>query len=506
MSKKSDFLKVFKKKIIFITLVALLEAVFIIIAGTFSWIEGSKKGSANSDNCTVSAGSGLVFTGSDVSSGKISLSLTNSLEDCSSTDGRNFFFNTTGSLNKSTADVDSFTASSVFRQANESDKNSTYVSVDFNVTSIAESGEGYTPIYLDNSSYLRCTGTSLKPFRVSVNLNDGTSPVVLCPGVSKASYTRTSNAIASINDSGKASTLSVTSNAISKYWYNNKTPIAKIKNGESKRITLTIWLEGTDADCTESKVSAKDLDVNMVFTTAQNYSSSIKFVDYSPSQWVKNPSTGGKPVYMYAVDKNTIVNGDYKTGVSYLLERQSDNITYLADIPSTVKDVLFVRYDPDDEYLGYNIWNQGTMTSSDTNTFYSVGQGKEVDKDNFGYWVNSTCSGVVDLYFTDVNDAYKYGSINPNVLFNSTLYGAAGKGDSYGYNMCYAGTNSYNQSVYHMIVPADATISFNGHGHTSQSINLKNSGVSQSAFTKSGYYCKDTGYVNLGWWDPNLTW
>lgn len=485
-------------RMLIITAVALLEAILIFVGGTFSWIEGTKNGKLTGDNCTIKAGSGLVFSGDSVSNGKISLSITDALEDCSSTDGRNFFFPTTGSLNKNV------TATDVFRIGNTYDKNSKYVSVDFNVTSIEDSGTGTTPIYIDNSSFIKSTG-DLNAIRMSVNFNDGTEPKVICPGVSKSSFTHSSAAVASISDAGAATTTTVTSYPLSKYWYNNATPIGSVENGKSKRITVTIWLEGCDDAATTAKMAGKTLDASLIFSTAQDYTKTVTFVDYSPSKWVKDGNN-----FLYAIDKSTVASGQsYLTGVAYQMTRAADNITYTSDLPSTVTDVMFVRYDPDDETKANNAWNPTrTMSNSDINTFYNIGQGESVDRANYGYWVESSCTGVADIYLTDNNGKYSNnGATAPNIHFASTLYGTAEKTDAYGYNMKYAGLNNSSKRVYHLIVPADSTIFFSGFDHYSNSYSITSS-ASQTSYKQLGYYFT-TNYAagtndSLGTWDPSI--
>lgn len=53
---------------------------------------GLKSGEVNDNTSTISAGSGLVFIGENINSGVITLDNSIKLEDCSSADGRNFFF------------------------------------------------------------------------------------------------------------------------------------------------------------------------------------------------------------------------------------------------------------------------------------------------------------------------------------------------------------------------------------------------------------------------------
>lgn len=514
VKNKLFFLHIHKK--FFITVIALLEAALFITAGTFSWIEGSKNGNAGSDNCVVSAGSGLVFTGDNISNGKLNLSFDGKMEDCSSTDGRNFFFPTTGSLHASQ------TSDMVFRKGTDADKNTKYVSADFQISTLETMGDGTTPIYIDNTSSVTCTGNSLKPFRISLNFNDGTPPVVLCPGINKTGYYQTTNAVSSIDSDGKAALVPVQSDSMASYWYSSSNPVVRIKNGESKNVTLTIWLEGTDPACTSGNIALQDLNVDIKLTTAANYTKEVTFVDYSPNQWVKDKPASGSDVFMFAIDKNTFTGTNYTEGVAYLMTRQSDNITYKTSLPETVTDVVFARYDPDDENLGYNIWasdSGNSMSSSDINTYYAVGLGKDVDGANYGYWVNSSCTGVLDIYFTDVGNVMSVHSqtntINPNLYQFGSQYGVrnAQSGENElkpwaGFYMSFAGTNEMGENVYHMIVPSDTKgIVFNGNG--AQTIDISLSGYHTSTgITKIGFYLNGTsnGKYLVQSWVPDDTW
>lgn len=510
MVKEKLMLKHINKKFL-ITVIALLEAALLIAAGTFSWIEGSKNGSADGDNCIVSAGSGLVFTGDNISNGKLNLSFNGKMEDCSSTDGRNFFFPTAGSLHAAQ------TSDMVFRKGTDADKNTKYVSVDFQISTLETSGVGSTPIYIDNTSSVTCTGNSLKPFRISLNFNDGTPPVVLCPGVNKTGYYQTTNAVSSIDDNGKAALVPVQSNSMASYWYSSANPVVRIQNGESKNVTMTIWLEGTDSACTNSNVALKDLNVDIKLTTAANYTKEVTFVDYSPNQWVKDKPESGNDVFMFAIDKSTFTGTNYSDGVAYLMTRQSDNITYKTSLPETVTDVVFARYDPDDETLGYNVWASASgdsMTSSSIHTYYAVGLGKSVDGTNYGYWVNSNCTGVLDIYFTDIGNVMRANTMNPNMYQFGSQYGkknAGGKNELKpwaGFYMSSAGTNSNGENVYHMIVPADTEgIVFNGNGNQTVDI-LLNDYKNKTGITKIGFYLdgKSEEKYSVKSWIPDDTW
>ena len=563
-------------KRIFISIIALLEAILIICVATFSWIEGAKDGTVKDTGSTVSAGAGLLFKTVD-GNNLTTLNLPEiNLEDCSSVDGRNFFFPITES------EVSSTNTSLKFRAGTELDVNTKYISQDFIVEALATS-----KIFIDGFSSVECDSNPaiLKALRISLNFNDGTAPVVLCPGLISDPTVKTVSAVSSISQLGLATLQNTTAYAFNKFGFNTNNPVAVINSGETKRVTFTMWLEGTDSDCILENIPSQSIKVNLILSTLENPTQEIKFIDYSPNSWV-NDVADNKNINMYVIDESN--------DKRYIMRADSDGITYRANIPLDVEDVYFARFDPVNETLDYNDWAKGTtITRGSNKTYYAIGQGKEVDSVNYGYWVSDTCNGVVDVeiteapidnnikftntngwtnvhaYFfdsdnktvgkawpgtpmtkyetnnqgkdnytiaipagadyvifnnndmsqtvdieikedesgyylsggTDKNGKYYVGrwrisridttkqifrtADSPNIYFSSPTYNsvlnlggvfnpnnAFNKSTNYGFNMSYVGQNSKGEYVYHMLLPTDSTIKFNGNGNSSGSISL----------------------------------
>lgn len=577
-------------KKLLITIIALLEAIMIISAATFSWIEGTKDGKVrDSESSTVSAGAGLMFKDIDGKAiNKITLPDVN-LEDCSSVDGRNFFFPTTESNGTETDNYK-------FRAGTDADKNTKYISKDFNIESLATSR-----IFVGIRSKVTCEGDNqsiLNAIRISLNFNDGTDPVVFCPALRSNEYEENNYAVSSIDTSGKATTQKVSANAFNKYWFNTDNPIATIEGGDTKRVTFTMWLEGTDENCIVKNIPSKSIDVDLILSTTENPTKQITFVDYSPNNWINDiPKGSSKPINMYAIDKNTISGNDFKTGDYYYMEPQDDGITYIATVPGDVTNIMFARFDPFDQSIQYNTWaDSANINMGSSTTYYAIGRGKDVDKVNYGYWVQSSCAEIIDIELTEtplkneikftlpsewsesngvkayffnnsnttvgnawpgtseigkyknsLNQTYyvftipdgatkvvfndndkgkqtvditlteesgyywsntmkdgKYevkgwgveridtsqkifrSDYNPNIYFQSATYGSAlnisggvfnptagfNQSSNYGFNMHSTGTNSNGEYVYHMYLPADSKIIFNGYGNKSETIDL----------------------------------
>lgn len=462
------------------SIVALLMAVMLIFGSTFAWIEGSKKAETNGNECTVSAGAGLQFievSKGDIDKGVLTLGGTSNLQDCSSVDGRNIFFPTTGSIRPDTATA-TITDNIKFRSAVESDFMAVsndkslgkYLRKDFIIKSLeskdvsAGATSGVTKIYIDQSTEFKGDADFLKALRVSLNFNDGTDPIVICPGLTYDTDTRPYSPVASINSDGSVKDIANMSALQHGHYYYGKTPVYKLPHGESERVTLTVWLEGTDDKCNEA-LANKAFEMNLVLSTEDSNMRTVKFIDYTPSTWVKNQNAT-----MY------VVNSQSKT--STWVMSSSDGITYTARIPKDIPSIYFQRTTKSDKTLGeqdaHNSWSVGDSDDlSNKSVFYAIGCGPGVfdghpdwfiDDKNYGYWSDSADDQMIDLYFTDNHKRFNVGGSSTVQGHSPFIYIYNSKflteGDRFfkaygGFEMEYVKQNSSKQPVYHMIIPAD---------------------------------------------------
>ena len=497
-------------------IIALLVAVMLVFGSTFAWIEGSKNAGTAGDECTVTAGAGLQFLSfnSDDITGDNVLTLPNNVKytDCSSVDGRNFYFPTTGSISTTTPPTSS-TNNLVFRKGVEADQNSKYLTKDFIIKSLeAEGTTGSTSIYIGSASSFSVTGATNNtalPFRISLNFNDGSAPILFCPGVVKPlPVSESATAVSSINETGAAATQSSEAVSIANYYY-GQTPVFKLPYGESRRVTVSVWLEGTDANCTGGLAGAT-ISMNLILTTEDADMRTVKFVDYTPATWVNNDNAT-----LYVVDEST--NAYYK------MNALSDGQTYIASIPNALEtNISFQRsvsttFDPT-KTEDFNKWSSSDTDSlSESSTYYAIGQGPgldpahPVDDMNYGYWVKDECTKIVDVYLTDNDNALRVENVSaPFVYIFDGSYGAIKPWG--GFQMSYVGQNSSDQSVYHMYLPADATAQLifdNNLAGTSLKqtldISLSDSFSSSDPQVKRiGFYLSGTsdGKYTVGTWDP----
>lgn len=401
------------------SIVALLLVVMLVFCSTYAWIEGAKNAEAKGEECTVIAGSGVKFIGPDATN-PTSVSLPNktTLSDCSSVDGRNIFIPTTGSIRKSSETTS--TSNLKFRNAVEEDKNNKFLTAEFSIKSLENKSDDKTkktPIYIDSSSSFTCASGSSLPFRVSLNFNDGSDPVVLCPGLANASQSNTASAVSAIDTSGAiTTTVSSTAYPMQKYYY-GLTPVYELPYGETRKVTVTLWLEGTDSYCTVANVSAKEIKMSLVLTTEDTDMRTITFVDYTPKTWVQDDGAT-----MYVIDEDN-------TNAVYTMSK-SGNKTYTAKIPNDIDDICFQRSLNSSPTItqDHNTWSYGeadNLTTSDSSTYYAIGRGKQYDVANYGYWVQSSCTGVVTINYVDTGSAISGSAKDyPYIyLYNSSVYG-----------------------------------------------------------------------------------
>ena len=496
------------------SIVALLMAVMLIFGSTFAWIEGSKNANTNGDECTVSAGAGLQFievSQGDIDKGVLTLGGTSNLQDCSSVDGRNIFFPTTGSIG---------TDNIKFRSAVQSDvTDKKYITKEFIIKSL-ESGSdapdtpvGSTKIYIDSSTIFRGDDDFLKALRVSLNFNDGSAPIVICPGLTYDTESRSYSPVASINNDGSAKYIANMSALQHGYYYYGKTPVYKLPHGESRRVTLTVWLEGTDDNCTTDLAAGKEIKMNLVLSTEDSNMRIVKFIDYTPSTWVKNQNAT-----MYVVNS--------KSTTSTWEMSSSDGITYTARIPKDIKSIYFQRTTNSDKTLGakdaHNSWSVDDVDDLSTKSvFYAIGCGPGVfenhpewyiDNKNYGYWSDSADGQMIDLYFTDNNNRF-------SVQGSSTVQGHSPfiyiynskfltEGDRFfkaygGFEMEYVKNNPNNQPVYHMIIPADENCKIIINQNSSNTV--KNETCNFSAIYNTYVKSSTKKLVKIGLYEANDT-
>lgn len=434
-----------KRKSIMMSVVALLIVVVLAAGVTFSWVEGTNRGYVETGKLVINSGSNLIMRqdGGVVSNIIIPAC---ELQQVSSADGKNFFvpmeYNTTNS-----------TATMAFRQGRDADVNKKYVVLDFQL----QAGDSATPVYLGAGTIIKCDDQAvLKALRMSLSTNNGAPSKVFMPSQMPGIKEEvTYSPITAITDYGTATTTSTKSLAYGDYYYKGdglSTPVFSLDPGETKNITLSIWLEGTE---TIDAYAAKDLEIYIDFTTNTDDLTKYTFEDNThgfngaeAEYWItKNAANNKYETMMYLYDLDAKRYYAMSKIVPETYDDSGNTITgssWDIYVPNTIDNFTFRRYSIDvDTY-----WNQwepdmgdAIVKDPDDEFTYVAICGKPNGKDKeddgcYGYWrdgddtirvyideKNSTGWGQVycKVYDTTVNDfvEYKMTYIGPTYTDNT---------------------------------------------------------------------------------------
>lgn len=233
-----------------LSVISLFLAVFVLVASCVCWY--SLSSTTDSGRMTVNAGNGLVLNGG-VGKSTLTISDEVTLMPASSVDGYNLYFPSDGYFSDKTEEI-------IYRRANAGDKNKTFVQMDFRLASEVDED---VSVYLGENSKIAVTGSnspSVSALRVAVISGLAEKPVIL----NATNAERTVPAVADISRFTGAFSGTIVQSSASMSSYSS--PIINLKKGETSNISVIIWLEGADSNCTESLEGSK-LDVQIDLTT-----------------------------------------------------------------------------------------------------------------------------------------------------------------------------------------------------------------------------------------------
>lgn len=331
------------------SVVSLVIVSVVLTSMTFSWFS-NKTSTLNINTFTLDCGKGLRVNDSGTS--QLSFSqVDKNLIPASSVDGRNLFFPTDGS------DFSAVTENMTFRSANVGDKNENYIQIDFTLTA----QQNHTALYIDESKTgikVRNTNpvtefsvTQAAPLRAALwssTAENGVpnTPIVFNP---TASTVRTA-AVADVDRSTGAFIASgrQVAHAFSEYSFGG-TPVATLSKGIETKFSYIIWLEGTDPKCTD-RISAKDIKVDLAFTTSWDKTQTIRFEDGTTGTQIKTLLTQENPyslVLRYYEVENNVESGSYTDFTMYKYTDAADNKVWSCNIPGDMrKNIYFVLKPP----------------------------------------------------------------------------------------------------------------------------------------------------------------
>lgn len=197
-------------------------------------------------------------------------------------------------------------------------------------------------------------------------VDGGTYPVI-SPGVS-AGFQRPYAPVINIdNTSGAAKNIiPAYASAIDNYSYGSK-KLFSIGSGKTITLSMIIWLEGTDSDCTKDVYSGKDIDLNFIFATSDSNADPIytyKFIDKTKESWIDGMVTTDTGISFYPVMQLY----DVENGKGYLMKQTTvDGVNvWTVNAPQDLKDsggLSFRRVNPLNENEIWNYWDTDGFSS-----------------------------------------------------------------------------------------------------------------------------------------------
>lgn len=343
----------------------------LLISSTLAWFTVNDTADISSDTFTMEAVSGLrVNDGEDL---KNHISIENlMLAEASSVDGRNMYFPTTGTFTSNTSEM-------VFREGNAGDKNENYCYEEFNLKgdsgvtyvyiksysvtvdrkqgdqTVSEVFDGSTKITYDSSGVPIAQEKHAEcPVRISFIGDSSQTPIVLDPSALINNYATDYNAVASIDENGKASTMKSEASSFSDYYYATGKPIFTLVGSQPLTVAMVVWLEGTSEACDQYAGQNISIDIELESNwTNMDY---ITFVDDTlpddgggTSHWVNSAND------CFVVMTYRDVNAD--NAMKSVVMKQEDTYEWMAPIPDNIiTDISFYRYSLNEEVI-YNAWH-----------------------------------------------------------------------------------------------------------------------------------------------------
>lgn len=370
-----------RRKELLLSLVSLILVTLILVSTTVCWFV-MKSATMDTGGLQLKASNGLLINGLD-DDGAIHITNNTDLIPATSVDGQNLYFPADGTFSSNTEEM-------TFRKANAGDRNIRYIQLDFDVT--AESNN--TSVYVDPSSYVYLgDGTdaertaAAEPLRVAIMYEGiGTNGIVFNPYRAKtiAKTVRETD-----NSSGYAiEYMEQVCHVFSEYSYEADNPILTLKAGEKKRMSVIVWLEGTDDKC-DDNIVGKKISLDIKFNTSWDKTQTIKLIDGTDID-----STSGKRLLAKTIDEGGSLILNYTNNNNsgdYVMYKSGD--AWYCNVPANaVSDIKFKLLSADgtqvaewtNDINGNSTLNRGTFT-----TYLAEGSGTKA----YGSWQGSADTG-----------------------------------------------------------------------------------------------------------------
>ena len=375
---------VVSKKRFLLSIVSLILATMVLATSTYCWL-AMNTSSGHIDEMGLVTDVGL--RSNDVGESFKNLTDNACLLPASSVDGRNLYFPSDGT------DFSSDTGSITYRTANTGDKNYGYLQYDFELMAEAN----YTSIYIDGDPAKTNIG-------IRVNTGDSDAEVLRKQNLSKAirvafyydgmpnnkpilfntqNKTTENMAVDQVDrtDGSLMSTAKQKASPFRDYTY-GKTPLAMLDQGEKRRFSLLVWLEGTDENCTDDLAGEK-IDFKLAFTTSWDNKARITFEDNAAGQvnTLLNSNNSYALVLNYNDEEHHINNSKFTMYKDAEATTQSGRNCWYCYIPDNAShDISFMVVNSDNQIITTGgVTYQWTNNLNNESTLYRMDATKYIN-------------------------------------------------------------------------------------------------------------------------------
>ncbi len=193
------------------------------------------------------------------------------------------------------------------------------------------------------------------------SVDGGTYPVI-SPGVSTG-FQRPYAPVTQIdNNSGSAQVVvPAFASSIDDYNYGQK-KLFTIKAGQTLSLSMIVWLEGTDPDCTADVYAGKDIDMNLIFATKDSGEDmyTYRFLDKTKENWIDDRITTDTGVSFKPVMQ--LYDVDNQKGYQMTVSNDSEGkpTVWSCSAPQNLiksTHIMFRRVNPMNEDEVWNYWD-----------------------------------------------------------------------------------------------------------------------------------------------------
>lgn len=356
-----------KTKSIILSVISIIELILLLTTMTLAWFEGLTSLEITGNNLSTASGlksKFIVGEGTDYS-GTAELNeffhkqSFDKLSPVSSMDGDNFYAITTGEAPETYNDyLQAVEDKSItFRKLSDEEKLSSIIYFQFEIQ--ADSSD--TDFWFKSSPTIKIGNNTLNtennPFRFSIDDGTGAAPstannylFTTCtqwPGGDRANM----RAVKSIDSDGYATLNNTSSELIANFagscvFGDKTTPnndgkykLFTVPKGESKIITVAIWIEAFDPAYNEGIIPpGSTVEIGLEFCSSWDVVDEMVFRDYTADQWVDVTDEDQSNKAM----KFGAVNLDSDSNYYYPFTYSSENKQWTADVPRAVQNIKFI--------------------------------------------------------------------------------------------------------------------------------------------------------------------